>query len=269
MPKKVIWGLIASGLFLLLIVGLGLTTQIHQDKVSHVITAQKRPLIMIGGSSSTRTDFDDIVRSLNEQQHHPLITLTVKANQKLAFKEKRVENTNLNDALIVIFFEDSTDSTENIMTQTNGLAKAIRYLQRHQHLTTANALGYSNGGLIWSRYLAGLSSSKPLAVHDLMLIGTPFLGTDAAHPDKTLYTPLLDHKNQFKKLHAVINIAGDTGEGNDDIVPLSSVNAGGNLFMNNVTHYTAMTVNQKSISHGDLLHEAYVARLIRQNLINQ
>ncbi|KLD58660.1 hypothetical protein WP50_24630 [Lactiplantibacillus plantarum] len=58
------------------------------------------------------------------------------------------------------------------------------------------------------------------------------MGTDAAHPDKTLYTPLLDHKNQFKKLHAVINIAGDTGEGNDDIVPLSSVNAGGNLFMN-------------------------------------
>ncbi|WP_225829493.1 hypothetical protein [Lactiplantibacillus plantarum] len=76
MPKKVIWGLIASGLFLLLIVGLGLTTQIHHDKTSHVITAQKRPLIMIAGSSSTRSDFDDIVRSLNEQQHHPLITLT-------------------------------------------------------------------------------------------------------------------------------------------------------------------------------------------------
>ncbi|ALO04937.1 alpha/beta hydrolase [Lactiplantibacillus paraplantarum] len=269
MPKKVIWGLIASGLFLLLIIGLGLTTQIHQDETSHVLTTQKRPLIMIAGSSSRRTDFDDIVRSLNAQQRHPLITLTVTANQQLQFKEKRVENTNINDAIIVIFFENSADSAENIMTQTDGLAKAIQYLQRHQHLKTANALGYSNGGLIWSRYLAGLSTSKPLAIHDLMLIGTPFLGIDAEHPDKTLYTPLLKHKDQFKKLHAVINVAGDTGNGDDDIVPLSSVNAGGDLFMNNVTRYTAMTVNQKSISHGDLLHEAYVARLIRQNLINQ
>lgn len=269
MPKKVIWGLIACGTFLLLIVGLGLTTQIRQDKTNHVLTTQKRPLIMIAGSNSTRTDFNDLVRSLNTQQRHPLITITITANQQLKYKEKRVANTDINDAIVIIFFENSTDTTTNIITQTDGLAKAVRYLQRHQHLTTANALGYSNGGLIWSRYLAGLSTTKPLAVHDLMLIGTPFLGTDAAHPDQTLYAPLLKNKAAFEKLHAVINVAGDTGAGNDDTVPLSSVNAGGKLFMNNVTRYTAMTVNQKSISHGNLLHEAYVARLVRQNLINQ
>ncbi|MCT0162366.1 alpha/beta hydrolase [Lactiplantibacillus pentosus] len=269
MPKKVIWGLIACGLFLLMIIGLGLTTQIHQDQTNHVVTKQKRPLIMIGGSSSSLTDFDDIIRSLNKTDRHPLIRVTVTADQQLKVTETRVKNTTINDALIVIFFENSTDSNDNIKTQTTGLAKAVRYLKRHQHLTTANALGYSNGGLIWSRYLAGLSTDNPLSVHDLMVIGTPFLGTDAENPDKTLYDPLLDHKADFKKLHAVINVAGDTGDGNDDIVPLSSVNAGGKLFMNNVTRYTAMTVNQKSISHGDLLHEAYVARLIRQNLINQ
>ena len=88
MPKKVIWGLIASGLFLLLIIGLGLTTQIHQDETSHVLTTQKRPLIMIAGSSSRRTDFDDIVRSLNAQQRHPdcycesAITIQGKAGRK-------------------------------------------------------------------------------------------------------------------------------------------------------------------------------------------
>lgn len=41
----------------------------------------------------------------------------------------------------------------------------------------------------------------------------------------------------------VINIVGDIGEGNDDIVLFSSVNVGGNLFMNNVICYIVMIVN--------------------------
>ncbi|RRK09438.1 alpha/beta hydrolase [Lactiplantibacillus garii] len=269
MPKKVMWGLIACGTFLLLIIGLGLATQLKSDRSSHVITQQKRPLIMIAGSNSTPNNFDDIIKALNAQHRHPVINVTVTANQTIQFKENRVENTHLNDALIVIYFKNSADTNANIVTQTNGLAKAMAYLKKRVHLKTANALGYSNGGLIWSRYVAGLATTKPVPIHDLMLIGTPFLGTDERQPDHDLYDPLLKRKDHFKSLHAVVNVAGDTSKGDDNVVPLSSVTAGGKLFMNTAGRYTQMTVNVKNISHGNLLQERYVARLVRQNLVNQ
>ncbi|WP_048000385.1 alpha/beta hydrolase [Lactiplantibacillus herbarum] len=273
MSKKGVWSLIIGGVLVLLLGGLAFTTELYRTQASQTATAkaltQKRPLIMIAGSSSTRSDFDDIHKSLNGQKHHPVLTVTVTAKQQLQFSNSQVNKSNINNAIIDIYFEDSTDSNDNIITQTTGLAKAMTALQKRFDFKSANALGYSNGGLIWSRYLAGLATDKPETIHDLMLIGTPFLGTDEDHPDHDLYDPMLKNKDKFDSLHTVINIAGDTGNGDDNVVPLSSVTAGSKLFMNKVTRYTAMTVNQKSINHGDLLHEAYVARLIRQNLITQ
>ncbi|CAM3140133.1 alpha/beta hydrolase [Lactiplantibacillus plajomi] len=269
MPKKFIWGLVACGTFLLLVIGLGLATQLNRDRSSHVMTQQRRPLIMVAGSNSTKTDFDAIIKSLTAQHPHPVVNVTVTADQQVKVQSKRVKNTALNDTLIVIFFEDSTDSNANIVKQTDGLAKALTTIKRQLHLKTANALGYSNGGLIWSRYVANLAASTPVKIHDLMLLGTPFRGTDAQHPDNQLYQPLMTHRNAFKSLHAVVNVAGDTSHGDDNVVPLTSVTAGGKLFMNGQTRYTQMTVNLKNISHGTLLQERYVARLVRQNLVNQ
>lgn len=269
MPKKVLWGLIACGTFLLLIIGLGLTTQLHSDRTSHVITAQKRPLIMIAGSNSSRHNFDDLIKSLDAQHQHPVINVTVTANQTIKFQENRVENMHLEDTLIVIFFENSADTNANMVTQTNGLAKAMNYLQKRVHLKTANALGYSNGAIIWSRYVAGLATANPVEIHDLMLLGAPFLGTDPNHPDYELYDSLIAHRKNFKSLHAVVSVAGDTSNGSDEVVPLTSVTAGGKLFMNNAGRYTEMTVNKKNLSHGQLLSDPYLARLIRQNLVNQ
>ncbi|AVK60999.1 hydrolase [Lactobacillus sp. CBA3605] len=269
MPKKVKWGLIICGVFLLSIIGLGLATQLHTDKTSHVITDQRRPLIMVGGSNSTKTDFKSLTMALNAQHPHPTIMVTVDRQQHISATATRVENTKIDDTLIVIYFENSTDTNANIIVQTQGLVKAMRYLADHYHVKTANALGYSNGGLILSRYVAGTTASQAVPLHDLMLLGTPFLGTNARQPDRTLFTPLLTHKKRFKTLHAVINIAGDTGNGNDQVVPLSSVTAGGQLFMNEAKRYTAMTVTKKEISHTNLIQDHYLARLVRQNILNQ
>lgn len=268
MPKKLKWGLIACIAFLLSIIGLGLVTQLHTDQASHVITGQKRPLMLIAGSNQ-RDDFDQLIKTLNGSQPHPVINVTVDKDLKVSSTATRVKHTQFNDSFIVIFFENSDDTNDTIIEQTKGLANAVTYLQKHYKLTTANALGYSNGGLIFSRYLAGLASSNPLAIRDLMLVGTPFLGTSESQPDNTLYKPLLAEKAKFKSLHTVINIAGDAGDGDDHVVPLSSVTAGSKLFMNEATRYNAMTINQKDINHGDLLQENYLARLVRQNLLNQ
>ncbi|MFC6200910.1 alpha/beta hydrolase [Lactiplantibacillus nangangensis] len=269
MPKKLKWGLIISLTFLLSIIGLGLITQLHTDQASHVITGQKRPLIMIAGSNSRREDFDQLIKTLDATQPHPVINVTVAKDLSVSATSTRVKNTQLNDTLVVIFFENSADTNDTIIDQTKGLANAMRYLVKHYKFTTANGLGYSNGGLIFSRYAAGLATDKPFPIHDLMLIGTPFLGTSEKQPDDTLYKPLLANKTHFKALHTVINIAGDAGDGDDHVVPLSSVTAGSKLFMNEVTRYNAMTINQKDINHGNLLQENYLARLVKQNLLNQ
>ncbi|BDZ31669.1 alpha/beta hydrolase [Lactiplantibacillus sp. WILCCON 0030] len=269
MSKRVKWGLIICVVFLLSIIGLGLVTQLHTDKTTHVITGQKRPLIMIAGSDSTHDDFDALIKSLNASQPHPVINVTVAKDLSVTATKTRVKNAQLNDTLIVIYFENSRDTNETIIQQTKGLANAMTYLRQHDKVTTANALGYSNGGLIFSRYVAGLATSPVVAIHDLMLVGTPFLGTSEAQPDETLYKPLLANKAKFNSLHTVINIAGDAGDGDDHVVPLSSVTAGSKLFMNEAHRYNAMTINQKNINHGDFLKEAYLARLVKQNLLNQ
>ncbi|MFC6294996.1 alpha/beta hydrolase [Lactiplantibacillus daoliensis] len=269
MPKKLKWGLIVCIAFLLSIIGLGLVTQLHTDQASHVITGQKRPLMLIAGSDSQRDDFDQMIKSLNGSQPHPVINVTVDKDLNVTATETRVKHSQFNDSFIVIFFENSADTNDTIIEQTKGLANAVTYLQKHYKLTTANALGYSNGGLIFTRYLAGMATSKPLAIRDLMLVGTPFLGTSESQPDETLFKPLLAKKSHFKSLHTVLNIAGDAGDGDDHVVPLTSVTAGSKLFMNESHRYNAMTINQKNINHGDLLKEHYLARLVRQNLLNQ
>ncbi|MFC6182326.1 alpha/beta hydrolase [Lactiplantibacillus daowaiensis] len=269
MSKKIIWGLMACGAFLLLIIGLGLSNQIHSDKTSHVISDQQRPLILVPGSDSKPSDFDDLIDRLNAQYQHPVVKLTITANQKISFNETRTKNTPLNDTIIAIHFENSTDNNATMVEQTNGLAKAMHYLQRRLGLKTANALGYSNGGVILTRYLAGLGNRQPIQMQSIMLVGTPFLGTNTKKPDTTLFTPLLNHRSQFKSLHSVVNVAGDTGKGTDDIVPLSSVTAGKKLFMHQAERYTQMTFNEDGITHANLIHQKYLARLVRQNLLNQ
>lgn len=269
MSKKVKWGLLACAAFLLLIIGLGLANQLQSDRTSHVILTQRRPLILIPGSDSSPHDFDNLVKQLNAQSQHPVVRLTITANHAITFSETRTKDSPLNETVVVIHYENSTDTNATIIDQTQGLAKAMAYLNKRLKMRDANALGYSNGGLILSRYLAGMATSQPVTVKNVMLVGTPFLGTNTKRPDRELFTPLLAKKAQFKSLHAVVNVAGDTGRGNDDVVPVSSVTAGGQLFMNQADRYTQMTVNQAGITHAKLIQERYVARLVRQNLLNQ
>ncbi|VDG18858.1 hydrolase [Lactobacillus pentosus] [Lactiplantibacillus mudanjiangensis] len=269
MSKKILVSLLACGAFLLLIIGLGLSNQLHSDQASHVISSQRRPLILIPGSDSTSNDFDVLIKQLNAQQTHPIVKLTVTKDQQLKFQEIRTKDTPLNDTIIVVHFENSRDNNETIVEQTNGLAAAITYLHKRLGLKTANALGYSNGGLILSRYLAGLSDKTPLSIRSIMLVGTPFIGTNTNQPDTTLFKPLKTHRQAFKSLHAVVNVAGDTGQSSDGIVPVSSVQAGQQLFMQQAQRYTQMTVNEAGLSHTNFLQQRYLARLVRQNLLNQ
>jgi len=269
MSTKIKWGLLACAAFLLLIIGLGLATQLQNDHTNRVTSTQKQPLILIPGSDSSPHDFDALVQRLNTQHQHPIVRLTITAQHTMQFKETRTKDSPLNDTIIVLHYQHSTDTNATIIEQTQDFAKALTYLKQRLQLKQANALGYSNGGLILTRYVAGLTTAQPVRINNLMLLGTPFLGTNPKHPDRTLFQPLLAHKTAFKTIHSVVNVAGDTGQGSDHVVPTSSVTAGQQLFMNQATRYTQMTVNHAKVNHADLLNDPYVARLVRQNLLHQ
>ncbi|AVK62225.1 acyltransferase [Lactobacillus sp. CBA3605] len=229
------------------------------------------PVIMIPGSSATQNRFDTLITELGKKipQKHSVLKLTVKMDGTIQYRG----NLSRRDTapFIVISFENNKDGQTNIDKQAVWLNTAFKALVKTYGFNHFRALGHSNGGLIWTLFLARyLKQSPQVRIDRLMTIGTPYNMESTSTTAKTgMFKELYRYREGLPKALTVYSIAGTENYTSDGTVPYNSVNYGKYIFQDQVKHFTEVTVTGANAVHSDLPQNKQIVALIRQYLLDE
>lgn len=261
--------IIISSLVLMVIIGF-----FGHDWVTHTNNNQAKiqnsrmaPIIFIPGSSATINRFDNLLNKLNTPKStHSILKVQVNTDGKLVYSGHIRANDE--QPFIVIGFQNNQDGYDNIKKQYRWLNTAMADLQERYHFRNFQAIGHSNGGLIWTGFLENYYSSDSFNMTTLMTLGTPYNFSEVTLARQTVM--LTDYINKSKKLPkglSVYSIAGTEDYTDDGIVPVQSVIAGKYIFQKHVKAYTQITVSGSDAQHSSLPENTEVVSLIQEYLL--
>jgi len=224
------------------------------------------PVIMVPGSNASQNRFDSLVTLLNKKSEHKhnLLKLTVQTNDKIIYSG--ATNLTGKHPVIVIAFSDNQDGYSNIKKQAEWLRVAIEQLIFRYHFNHFDALGHSNGGLIYTYFLEHDAKGLGVKVQKLMTMGAPFNLNNQSLTEQTQM--LADFIKYRKNLPAQLGVTSVTGAQNyntDGLVPVNSAAAEKYVFQEGVKSYTIITVTGSNAEHSDLPQNPQVVNLIQKS----
>ena len=227
------------------------------------------PIIMIPGSSATQNRFDSLITELGKEtpEKHSVLKLTVQTDGSI--KYSGTINRNDNQPFIVIGFADNKDGKANIDKQAKWLNIAFKSLVKTYKFNHFQALGHSNGGLIWTLFLERYLKETPkVRVERFMSIASPYNMESTSTTAKTsMFKELYEYRTGLPESLTVYSIAGTENYTSDGTVPYNSVNYGKYIFQDQVKHFTEITVTGANTAHSDLPQNKQIVALIRQYLM--
>ncbi|WP_179395626.1 alpha/beta hydrolase [Lacticaseibacillus absianus] len=222
------------------------------------------PTVMIPGSGADQDRFDALIQALSHDTAVSVLKLRVTPGGQIRATGQLIAGR---WAVIVVAFVDNRDGEATIRKQAGWLQRAMQWLVRRQRVTQVNAVGHSNGGLVWTLYLEQAAPAA-VTVTRLITLGSPYNGD---HSSVTKPTPLLTvMRAQQTRLPATLrvdSVAGTQTLTGDGTVPLGSVEAGRYVFQGHVAQFTQTTVSGQDASHSDLLANPQVLALLRHRLM--
>lgn len=268
--KTKTWINIIIGIMLLLTIPAYQTMQasVNSERVWH--NSRVSPVIFIPGSSANQDRFDNLF-----QQMHPgkrklkrsVLKITVQKNDKIKTSGSIAARDQ--EPFIVIAFQNNQDGYTNISQQTRWLKIAMNYLTNNYNFNNFSAVGHSNGGLIWTWYLEKYFNRNDLTINSLMTVGTPYNSLESNIKNETaIFRQLYRNKENLPANLIVYAIAGTKNYQDDGIVPYQSVEAGKYIYQKQVKKYTQITVTGENSSHGSLLDNPQVTRLVQENIMD-
>lgn len=242
---------------------------VHQSvkNARQPIKSNMQPVILVPGSSATENRFDTLIDKLNDEgEKHSLLKLTVHTNDSISYKGKIFADDN--QPYIVIAFQDNHDGFDNIKKQANWLSLALDALVKKYHFNRFNAIGHSNGGLIWTYFLENYFDAHHLTINKFMTIGTPFnLNESNANKRTPLLQNLIQNNNKLPKNMDVYTIVGAETYDTDGLVPWESAVQARYIFQGKVHHFTEITVTGANAEHSDLPDNSEIVQSIQQNIL--
>jgi uncharacterized alpha/beta hydrolase family protein len=239
------------------------------NKQAKIQNSRMTPIIFIPGSSATINRFDTLLSELNNgKSTHSILKVQVDTDGKLVYSGRIRGNDT--QPFIVIGFQNNQDGYANIQKQYEWLNTAMDDLQERYHFRNFQAIGHSNGGLIWTGYLENDYSSDDFNMTTLMTLGTPYNFSEVSLTHQTVM--LTDYINKGKNLPAsltVYSIAGTEDYTDDGIVPVQSVIAGKYIFQKHVKSYTQITVSGDDAQHSNLPENSEVVSIIQEYLLSK
>lgn len=268
--KTKTWINIIIGIMLLLTIPAYQTMQasVNSERVWH--NSRVSPVIFIPGSSANQDRFDNLFQQMHlgkRKLKRSVLKITVQKNDKIKTSGSIAARDQ--EPFIVIAFQNNQDGYTNISQQTRWLKIAMNYLTNNYNFNNFSAIGHSNGGLIWTWYLEKYFNRNDLTINSLMTVGTPYNSLESNIKNETaIFRQLYRNKENLPTNLIVYAIAGTKNYQDDGIVPYQSVEAGKYIYQKQVKKYTQITVTGENSSHGSLLDNPQVTRLVQENIMD-
>lgn len=262
------WPYLLTGFILLIMLLLGQRYVNNFYKINtRLYTSQMEPTIFVPGSSATQERFNGTFQKLASMGYsHSVLKITVSKKGTLSYSG--AISSREHNPYIVIAFEDNSDSYANIKRQAGWLNTALSEIQTKYRFRRFNAVGHSNGGLVWSFFLEDYWPDTNFQINTLMTIGSPYNLTVTDMNNHTqMLTDLIDDKSNIPKDLTVYNISGSNSYNSDYLVAITSVEAGKYIYQNQVKQYTFFTVTGSTSEHSDLPTNTQVLQYIAQYVL--
>lgn len=226
------------------------------------------PIIMIPGSSASANRFDDLVKTVNNKygEHHSLLKLTVHTDDSITYSGKiRANDT---QPFFVVGFQNNEDGYSNIKKQARWFNIAFNAIKKRYRFNSFNALGHSNGGLIWTMFLENDFNDSNLNINQLLTIGTPYNFEEKNTSNHTqMLNDLIKKRDKIPNNMTYYSIAGTQLYSDDGIVPLGSVDAGKYIYEGQAKHYTLITLTGNKAQHSDMIASNQFITIFHQYII--
>ncbi|MBU7456262.1 alpha/beta hydrolase [Leuconostoc fallax] len=240
-------------------------TRLNQSKIQN---SRLYPVIFIPGSSATVNRFDDLFNKLNANpnQKHSVLKINIKKDGQYDISGT-IRQTDFRP-FIVIGFENNADGYSNIKKQASYIDDVLTLLQNRYHFHHFDAIGHSNGGLIWTRYLEKYFNNQQFVMNHLMTLGTPYNFSETSISRKTeMLKDMIQGRTQLPSNLIVYSIAGTEDYTDDGIVPVQSVTAGKYIFQNYTQKYMQITLSGNEAQHSNLPDNNEVVSIINQYIL--
>lgn len=226
------------------------------------------PIIMIPGSSASANRFDDLVKTVNNKygEHHSLLKLTVHTDDSITYSGKiRANDT---QPFFVVGFQNNEDGYSNIKKQARWFNIAFNAIKKRYRFNSFNALGHSNGGLIWTMFLENDFNDSNLSINQLLTVGTPYNFEEKNTSNHTqMLNDLIKKRDNIPHNMTYYSIAGTQLYSDDGIVPLGSVDAGKYIYEGQAKHYTLITLTGNKAQHSDMIASNQFITIFHQYII--
>ncbi|MDU1630483.1 MAG: alpha/beta hydrolase, partial [Lactococcus lactis] len=124
-----------------------------------------------------------------------------------------------------------------------------------------NALGHSNGGLVWTIFLEKEAQKPTTQMKNLITLGTPYNYLDPKanpYPDRASLTETDMLKRMVNKREKIphnlkmISIAGNYKDNSDGVVPLTSSLSSSKIYKKEIDSYSEKIVSGSNAQHDQL-----------------
>ncbi|WP_125567948.1 alpha/beta hydrolase [Companilactobacillus insicii] len=262
--KNLRWIIVSLFLIILLLISHNWAVK-NKQELEQQHFSKMDPVIMIPGSNATQNRFDSLVMLLNKNSihKHDLLKLTVQTNNKITY----TGSTNLTGKhpVIVIAFTNNKDGYSNIKKQAEWLRVALEQLIIRYHFNHFDALGHSNGGLIYTYFLEHDATRLGVRVQKFMTMGSPFNLNKQSITDQTqMLADFIKYRENLPKQLEVTSVTGAQNYSTDGLVPVNSAAAEKYVFQEVVKNYTVVTVTGSNAEHSDLPQNPQVVNLVQK-----
>ncbi len=214
--------------------------------------AQKQvPLILIPGTDANGNRFDNFMNELMKQVgKKDILKINVKTDGTTEWTSSLSKKSI--DPFIVISFSDSSE--KGVEKQAEWTDIAMKKAHQLYSFKSYNALGHSNGGLVWTIYLENIAYQPSSQMKSLITLGTPYNYLDPKanpYPNRASLTEtdmlkqMISKRKRLPNSLKMISIGGNYKEDSDGIVPLTSALSSRKIYKNKVASYS------EKIFHGD------------------
>ena len=138
-----------------------------------------------------------------------------------------------------------------------------------------NALGHSNGGLVWTIYLEKMTQKSTSQMKNLITLGTPYNYLDSnanPYPNSSSLTEtdmlrrMINKKGKIPHSLRMISIAGNYKNNGDGVVPLTSALSSSKIYKNQAKSYDEKIFYGINARHGKLIENDQIIDYISNKI---